>query len=78
MCEAVNSRVYFFRWGITREISLICSNAASSTGTVDEAVAALFVLLVPLAMVLMGREISSILRFLEAGSTALDVRRSDI
>lgn len=65
ICEAVNSKLYLFLWGMTREISLIWSSIGSLLSIMEAAVP---LGLMPFEIVLIGRGASSILRFLEAGS----------
>lgn len=73
----VNLRVSFFRCGTTTLMSWISSSVESTTS--DDAVdsGAGPEPLVPFVMVLSVRGASSSLRFLDAGSSGVDFRKSD-
>jgi hypothetical protein len=76
--EAVNSKVYFFRWGMTNEISFTRSSTGPLSATAAIAAPFRLVPIIPFEIVLIGSPASSILRFLEAGSEGLEVRISEM
>jgi hypothetical protein len=69
--------MYFFRWGITNEMSLTRSTTGPLSSIAATVAPLRLVLIVPFEIVLIGRPASSILRFFEAGSEELEFRISE-